>query len=120
MWIDPKTLDVAALHADIRKLRPNWSGPAAMTDDMIAFLGFVPVVSITPTYDPVSETVAALPVAFVDGVWTEQCEVRSLPEDQVAINKQALIGKANPGIDTKALLAAEAARVNADEQETGK
>ena len=115
MWIDPKTLDVAALHADIRMLRPNWSGPAAMTDDMIAFLGFVPVVSVKPTYDPVSETVAALPVALVGGVWTEQWEVITLPEDQVTINKQALIDKANPGADTAALLAAEAARANEKE-----
>ena len=118
MWIDPQTLDVAVLHADIRMLRPNWSGLAAMTDDMIAFLGFLPVAGVTPTYDPVSETVAALPVALVDDVWTEQWEVTALPEDQVAINKQALIDKANPGINTDTLLAAEASRVIANKKET--
>jgi hypothetical protein len=120
MWIDPKTLEVASLHADIRKLRPNWSGPVAMTDDMIAFLGFIPVVSVSPTYDPVSEKVASLPAALVDGVWTEQWDVTALPEDKVAANMQTLIDKANPGIDTDALLAAEAARVSAEEKETSK
>lgn len=120
MWIDPITCDIAVLHSDIRGLRPNWSGPASITKDMIAFLGFVPVVSAIPDYDPVLETVTALPVALVDGVWTEQWEVQSLPEDQIAINKQALIDKANPGINTDALLAAEAARVSTNEKETSK
>ena len=115
MWIDPKTLDIANLQADIRTLRPNWSGPANMTDDMIAFLGFEPVAVVMPIYDPVSETVAALPVALVDGVWTQQWEAVALPDDQVAANKQALLDNANPGADTAALLAADAARANEKE-----
>jgi hypothetical protein len=119
MWIDPRTLDVAKLHSDMRKLRPNWSGPAVITDDMIAFLGFVAVVSEVSNYDPVSEAVTALPIALVDGVWTQQWEVTALPEDQVVLNKQALIEKANPGIGTDRLLAVEAARVIADHKETG-
>jgi hypothetical protein len=90
MWIDPKTLDVVTLHSDIRKLRPNWSGPGVMTDNMIALLGFEPVVTSVPNYDQVTETVTALPVALVDGVWTQQWQVIPLPDDQVALNKQAL------------------------------
>lgn len=115
MWIDPITLDIANLQADIRTLRPNWSGPAGMTDDMIAFLGFVPVAVVMSTYDPASEVVAALPVALIDGVWTQQWEVVALPDEQVAANKQALLDKINPGADTAALLAADAARANEKE-----
>lgn len=50
MWIDPKTGAVARLHSDIRALRPNWSGPAVITDAMVSDLGFVPVTA--PAYDP--------------------------------------------------------------------
>lgn len=115
MWIDPKTLDIANLQADIRTLRPNWSGPAVMTDDMIAFLGFVPVVISMPNYDPVTQTVTALPVALVDGVWTQQWQVVALPDDQVAANKQALLDQVSPGAATEALQAADAAHQAAQE-----
>jgi hypothetical protein len=109
MWIDPKTLDIALLHSDMRLLRPNWSGPAAMTDDMIAFLGFVPVVTVMPTYDALSEAVTALPVTLIDGVWTQHWQVTALPDEQVKLNKQALMARVNQDIDAKAPQAADAA-----------
>lgn len=43
MWIDPITGDTAITHSDVRALRPNWSAPSILTDEMIADVGFVPV-----------------------------------------------------------------------------
>lgn len=75
MWIDPITGQVARNYHEISKLRPNWSGPLDITDEMIKFLGLELVTEVKPKYDPATQSATELPPALVNGVWTQQWKI---------------------------------------------
>lgn len=89
MWVDPNTGDVARLQFEIRNLRPCWSGPSVITDDMIAALGFVPVLPAAPAFDPIYQNATELAPALVDGTWTQQWKITQLDDDTALVNLQA-------------------------------
>lgn len=66
MWIDPITGETALTHSEVRALRPNWSAPNTLTDEMITDVGFVVVDTTEPTK---TEYQDAVPdgVELVDG-----------------------------------------------------
>jgi hypothetical protein len=91
MWIDPKTGDVARTHADVRALHPNWSGPATMTDDMVAELGFELVLQTSPVFNPITQTATEGKPAQVDGKWQQTWAISAAPDDVRAANLSAAI-----------------------------
>lgn len=105
MWIDPQTLQVARDYEEARSLRPNWSGPSDMTDEMVADLGFVPVTLAAPGHDLLTQVATELPPALVDGAWTQQWEVTDLSPQQVQANLAAAVQKKNAEINAARLAA---------------
>ena len=92
MWIDPNTGDVARTYSDVRELRPNWSGPAIMTDEMVADMKppLLPVVLVAPVYDAITQVAEERPPILVNGVYTQAWRIIPLSDDQVAANRAAL------------------------------
>lgn len=99
MWIDPKTGAVACTLSDVRALRPNWSGPSVITDDMIKGLGLMPVTLVTPTYDPIYQSAQEIAPALVGGVWTQQWALTSFPADVAKQNRAAFTQTLSDSID---------------------
>lgn len=89
MWIDAENSDIARTHSDIRALRPNWSGPEVLTDEMIAELGFKQVAPVAPEYDPLRQAVTEVKPEMVDGVWTQKWKVSNLDDAAIEANLAA-------------------------------
>jgi len=89
MWIDPITLDVVTTFSEMRALRPDWSGPADMTEENAAELKFAPVVPVKPEYDPETQKAVELTPKFIDDVWTQDWEVTDLDPEFVASRLKA-------------------------------
>lgn len=91
MWIDPINGAVAHTTEDIRALRPNWSGPMVMTDDMILTLGFKVVTLVTPEYDAKTQRVVEMPPSLSNGEYSQHWEVVPLTsEEQEAARKASV------------------------------
>lgn len=101
MWIDPKTGELARTHADIRLLRPNWSAPAVLTDQMIAAVKppLLPVAQLAPVYDQVTQAAEELPPVLVAGTYTQAWKIIELPADQVAANRAAILEAEREAVD---------------------
>jgi hypothetical protein len=107
MWIDPKTGDVVRTHSDVRLLRPNWSGPSIITDDMVLALGFLLVAPVIPAYDPIYQSATEIAPALVGGIWTQQWVVSNYPADVANQNLAALTLSLTDAIDAAVAAAAE-------------
>lgn len=78
MWINPNTQQVIRNRSDIRYEYPNVSFPPEIIDEDIAWLGLLSVTEVPkPTADRVMEVVEELAPAEVNGVWTQQWNVRA-------------------------------------------
>jgi hypothetical protein len=91
MWIDPETGDIATTHAQVRALRPNWSGPSIMTDEMVADLGFVVVNPVEPTYNPITQKAVAEAPKLVSGQWQQSWKIVALTPEEAAANRKAAV-----------------------------
>lgn len=105
MWIDPNTRRTARNHDEVRALRPNWSGPMTMTDEMVLALGFLLVKPATPAYDPIYQRATELAPVQINGVWTQQWQVDSLSHDQSAAGFAAAVQAKQAEIDAARLRA---------------
>lgn len=86
MWINSSTGAVLRTHSDIRQDAFNVSFPSVMTDEMIASHGYVPVSLVTPAFSALTQQAVELAPVQVEGVWTQQWSVTSLPTEQAAVN----------------------------------
>lgn len=100
MWIDLKTGIVVLTHSDARRMRPNWSAPSDITDEMMAAQDFALVAAVTPAYDPLRQLATEVAPALVNGVWTQQWEIRPLTSAQIASNMAATKQTALEAINT--------------------
>jgi hypothetical protein len=89
MWIDTITGEVAQTHSDVRALRPNWSAPLVLTDEMVLDAGFDPVVLSPPGHDPITHKATELPPELKFGKWTQVWLIQALPEIEVMANRIA-------------------------------
>lgn len=83
MWIDIKTGDIANTHSDVRALRPNWSAPNVMTDEMVAEAGFTLVMPSNPSFDAATQEATLSGATLLEGVWTQKWVVTTLSEDAI-------------------------------------
>lgn len=91
MWIDPINLQVCKTHSEIRLARPNTSFPSVMTEDNIAYAGFLPVIfTAKPPFNRITEVVEEAAPAEVNGVWTQQWTVRIATAPEQAQAKTVL------------------------------
>lgn len=90
MWIQTKTGKRAETHADIRVLL-NMRGPDVLTDDVIQSLGFAVVKEVSPSYDPLTQTATEIAPKIINGVYTQQWEVRNLTPEEAGRNLGAAI-----------------------------
>lgn len=79
MWINDQTQTVYRLHSEIRTGFPDVSMPAVLTDAVIESLGILPVIL---TAKPDGYVVEELPPALIDGVWTQQWQIRPPTESE--------------------------------------
>lgn len=79
MWINTTSSVVYRTHAEIRAAFPNTSFPSVMSEAAIQSTGLTPlVITVPPAHDPVYQAAEEQPPAEIDGVWTQQWEVRDL------------------------------------------
>lgn len=91
MWIDPNNLQVCNTHSEIRLARPNISFPSVMTEDNIAYAGFLPVtLTVKPSSNRVTQVVEETTPTQVNNVWTQQWTVRSATAPEQAQAKAVL------------------------------
>lgn len=76
MWIDQTTQHVFKYHQEIRDAFPNTSFPSVMTDEVLASVGVVPVIQMTPpAFDRRYQKVVENAPAMVNGAWEQQWSV---------------------------------------------
>lgn len=77
--------------AMLRRDYPQTSFPSQPTDALLAEFGVYPVARADrPDHDPIHQVVAEQPPALVDGVWTQQWEVRDLTAPELAVMREQL------------------------------
>lgn len=85
MWIDLTDMRVYGLLYEIRQARPSVSFPEPMTNESIEAQGFAKVQRVDPPQvDPIYETLVEVPPLEIDGVWTQQWQIESASEQEVA------------------------------------
>jgi hypothetical protein len=95
MWIDTNTLEIARSHSDVRILRPNWSAPSVLTDEMIEGLGFAEITPTLPDCNPVTEyAVEIAPHLTIEGVWFQAWQIIPRSAEEItALKTQAKLDK---------------------------
>lgn len=89
MWINEETLKTYKFVHEVRADFPEVSLPPALTDEMLASIGVLPVEQATPGYNPITQSTTELPPALVGGKWVQQWEITDLPQEQVVANLAA-------------------------------
>lgn len=88
MWI--KNNQVFKLHSDIRQACPDISFPEIITNETALSAGFEKVTEVAqPTHNPLTQYIAELAPAQVNGVWTQQWQVLDLLAATIAANLMA-------------------------------
>jgi hypothetical protein len=105
MWIDLETKKVVNTHSEIRAMRPNWSGPDVITDEMISELGFATVLQVQPQFDPLSQVASELAPRLVEDVWIQQWDIIDLSDVQIALNFNKAVQDKNAEINAARLKA---------------
>ena len=83
MWINPDTLAVYRTHAEIRSAWPQVLLPSAMTDEIVASLGLLPVLqTLPPGFDPALQIAEEAAPALIDGHWTQQWHLRDITAEE--------------------------------------
>jgi hypothetical protein len=84
MWINPNTLEVFNLHADIRFAFKNVSFPSKMSEQAIASVGLLPLTSEPkPEVDYTKNVTEGTPI-LVDGNWKQVWIVTEATPQEIA------------------------------------
>jgi len=84
MWINPNTLEVFNLHADIRSAFKNVSFPSEMTEQAIASVGLLPLISEPkPEVNYTKNVTEGTPI-LVDGNWKQVWVVTDASAQEIA------------------------------------
>ena len=94
MYINSTTNDIYHAHHEIRSAFPNTSFPTVLTDEILADFNVFPVVGTPPAFDAITQTISEQDPVNVDGVWTRQWSVGTLPQEQAEANLAAAISQA--------------------------
>lgn len=78
MWINEETLKTYKFVHEVRADFPEVSLPPALTDEMLARIGVLPVEQTTPGHNPITQSATELPPVLVDGKWVQQWEIAEL------------------------------------------
>lgn len=78
MWINEETLKTYRFVHEVRADFPEVSLPPALTDEILASIGVLPVEQTTPAYSPITQSATELPPALVGGKWAQQWEIVEL------------------------------------------
>lgn len=78
MWINEETLKTYKFVHEVRADFPEVSLPPALTDEMLASIGVLPVEQTTPGYNPITQSATELPPVLVGGKWVQQWEIVEL------------------------------------------
>ena len=78
MWINEETLKTYKFVHEVRADFPEVSLPPALTDEMLASIGVLPVEQVAPGYNPITQSATELPPALVGGKWVQQWEIVEL------------------------------------------
>lgn len=78
MWINEETLKTYKFVHEVRADFPAVSLPPALTDEMLASIGVLPVEQATPAYNPITQSATELLPALVGGKWVQQWEIVEL------------------------------------------
>ena len=89
MYINSTTNDIYQAHHEIRSAFPNTSFPTVLTDEILADFNVFPVVGTPPAFDAITQTISEQAPVNVDGVWTRQWSVDTLPQQQAKANRAA-------------------------------
>lgn len=89
MYINTQTLKTYKFTHEVRADFPDISLPPALTDEILASIGVLPVEQTAPAYNPITQSATELPPALVGGKWKQQWEVMDLPQEQIAANLAA-------------------------------
>ena len=89
MWINEETLKTYKFVHEVRADFPEVSLPPALTDEMLASIGVLPVEQTTPGHDPITQSATELPPVLVGGKWVQQRQITYLSPEQVVANLAA-------------------------------
>lgn len=101
MYINTRTLKTYKFTHEVRADFPEVSLPPALTDEMLASIGVLPVEQTAPAYNPITQSATELPPALVGGKWKQQWEVMDLPQEQVDENIAAQAAAEQATINAK-------------------
>lgn len=101
MYINTQTLKTYKFTHEIRADFPEVSLPPALTDEMLASIGVLPVEQNAPAYNPITQSATELPPALVGGKWKQQWEVMDLPQELVDENIAAQAAAEQATINAK-------------------
>lgn len=91
-YIHPATGVYPYSVAMLRRDYPQTSFPSQPTNALLAEFGVYPVTRVDrPDHDPVYQVVTEQPPALVDGVWTQQWEVRNKTPSELEMLKVDLV-----------------------------
>lgn len=91
MWFNINTQAVYRSHAEIRAAFANTSFPSELHDAVLLDFGVCALLpSPIPAHDPLIQVCAESPPAEVDGVWTQQWEVRDKTAEELAAVRNSL------------------------------
>lgn len=93
MWRDKETGRVVTRHDAIRALRPFTALPVLLTDDWIELIGFDPVQTTVPVFDPETQVATQGAPVQVDGKWVQTWVVTDLHPDEIADRTAYKAGK---------------------------
>lgn len=89
MYINTQTLKTYASQSDVRADFPEVSLPPALTDEILAGIGVLPVEQTVPAYNPITHAVHEIaPAMSIEGHYEQQWEIVELPPEQIAINQE--------------------------------
>lgn len=90
MWINEETLKTYKFVHEIRADFPEVSLPPALTDEILASIGVLPVEQTVPTYNHITHSVREIaPAMSVEGHYEQQWEVYALPAEEQEANQAA-------------------------------
>lgn len=91
MWRDRETGQIVHTHADIRLMRANWLAPSSITDDMIEFAGFDPVViSEPPAVDAEHIAYPEAAAQNAAGTWVSTWATRLKTPEEIAAGQPVI------------------------------
>lgn len=81
MWINNQTLSIYHNHAEIRRAFSQVSMPATLTEEVIELLDVSPISQVT---QPTGYVVEEVQPIEIEGVWTQQWQVRPPTEQETS------------------------------------